>query len=362
MPRCLRALSWLLLFLLSSCLEFDAQEITFRYDPEHDRIDALVVYRGLYAEGGYGSDKPMEKALAQLDAARTDGVFAFWCHWPFKVDPVHDSGPGTALLPHYQVESGGLFTDEKGVLCGYQFVRIQQAKAFLQKIETMLEVAVQAGLASPANGYGGPHKFDSDTKDLLREFLRAGEKMLVVDRGRIELRFPCTRRDHRWLKSQMAEEFLDRVPDAIVQQLAIEKFRAGGGDPTNDAPSRDGIVFDGALLKERLRSTPGFRLFWDNDFAFDRREDLTTFALGERGAEELVFRKAAEGKYHDGLLTALRERGEKIEQDLPDQELQRRFVAFRGRECVLPEGYAASRKNGGKDDGKGKDDANRGGK
>ncbi|MBM4061828.1 MAG: hypothetical protein FJ265_12145, partial [Planctomycetes bacterium] len=179
MPRCLRCVPLFLLLLLTACLEFDAQEITFRHDPDKDRIDALVVYRGLFVEGG-GNKEPLPKALADLDAAMRDGVFCFWCNWPFKVDPVHDDGPGTALLPHYEIETGGLFTDPKGILCGYQFVRIREAKAFLQKVETLLEVAVQTAAATTFEDRGRAHKFDADSRDLLREFLRSGEKLLVV--------------------------------------------------------------------------------------------------------------------------------------------------------------------------------------
>ena len=39
------------LFAFTGCLEFDAQDITIRYDEAADRIDIHVVYRGLFAEG-----------------------------------------------------------------------------------------------------------------------------------------------------------------------------------------------------------------------------------------------------------------------------------------------------------------------
>lgn len=334
----------LLLLLLAGCLEFDAQEITVHYDADKDRIDALVVYRGLFAEGGNGSsDKPLEKALADLDAAMQNGVFCFWSNWPLKVDPVHDRGPGTALLPHYEVETGGLFTDPRGVLCGYQFVRIRDAKAFLQKVNTMLEVAVQAAALAEHQAEGGVFKFDADSRELLRDFLRDGQQLLKVERGRVELRLPCTLRDHRFLKMQLERHLLDNLPGELVRRAAVEQHRAEGGDATKTNFGLDAAAIAGPQLTARLRGAPSFRFFWDNDFTFDRRDELTTVGIGERGADEVRIVKASGGLYHDNLLQALRARGDKIEDGVPDPELARRFAAFRGRDCALPAGYAERR-------------------
>lgn len=331
----------LLLLLLAGCLEFDAQEITVRYDADKDRIDALVVYRGLFAEGGTGSsDKPLDKALRDLDDAMRNGVFCCWSNWPLKVDPVHDRGPGMALLPHYEVETGGLFTDPRGVLCGYQFVRIRGAKAFLRKVNTMLEVAVQAAALTEHKVEGGVFKFDADSRELLREFLRDGQQLLHVERGRVELRLPCTLRDHRWMKGQLEQHLLDNLPRELVRRAAVEQHRAGGGDPTKTDFGMDAAAIAGPQLAARLRGAASFRFFWDNDFTFDRRDELTTVGIGERGADEVRVVKASDGLYHDNLLQALRERGDKIEDGVPDQELARRFAAFGARDCVLPAGYA----------------------
>jgi hypothetical protein len=347
MPRSLRLLLLSMLFLLSGCLEFDAQEITFRYDAKQDRIDALVVYRGLFAESGSGSsDKPMEKALTDLDEAMKNGQFAFWCNWPLKVDPTVDAGPGRALLPHMEVETGGLFTDPKGVLCGYQFVRIREAKAFLQMLNTMLEVGVQAATLAGVGSNGATHKFHADTREALREFLRSGEKMLVLEPGRIELRMPCAQSDHRWLKLQLEDDFLDNLPREMVRRYGVEQQRARGGDITSTSVSPASVDMRGDTLKDNMRQSATFRFFWDNDFTLERKEDVTTVGLGHHDAEELKVTKASDGLYHDALLTKLRERGDKIEDGLPDQELARRFAAFRGRDCVLAEHLAETRSAG----------------
>ncbi len=345
----LRLAFFSLLLLLTSCLEFDAQEITLRYDPQQDRIDALVVYRGLFVESGTGStDKPYEKALADLDRMRKEGDFYFWCNWPFAVHPTTDTGPTAVLLPHLDVEVGGLFTDPKGILCGYQFVRIREAKAFLAKVNTMLELGVQAGMLGGFQGYGGNHKFAADTKDLVREFLRSGEKLLVVERGRVELRLPCTLADHRFVKGQIESHLLANLPAEMARSVGVLERRAQGGDVTATSVAQNSVMIPGEQLKDSLRAGASFRFFWDNDFSIDRRNEITTVGIGESGSEELRVVKASEGLYHDGLLTRLRERGDKIEDGLPEQEMTRRFEAFRGRSCVLPEALAAKRAADGK--------------
>ena len=51
--------------LLPSCLEFDEQEIHLRYDAEKDRLDALLIYRGLYDSPGDGSDAKQMLAVCK---------------------------------------------------------------------------------------------------------------------------------------------------------------------------------------------------------------------------------------------------------------------------------------------------------
>lgn len=330
-----------LLLLLTSCLEFDGQEITFRHDPERDRIDALVVYRGLFREG---KTDGMEKALKDLDEVMARGDLFFWNNWPLRIDPTVTDGPGIALLPHLHIENGGLFTDPKGVLCAYQFVRITEAKAFLQKVNTLLEVAVQAAMLQEHKDGAKSHKFSADSRDALREFLRSGEKLLVVERGRIELRLPCETTDHRWLKSQIEAGVLDVLPGEVARRRGVEQFRADGGDPAETSVRTSDVEIPGGALAAGLQQAPTFRAFWDNDLTFERRAGITTFGLGDHDDDELKLVKAPDGLYHESFLKAVRERGDKIEDGLPDAELARRFEAFRGRDCVLPEQFAAARR------------------
>ena len=329
------------LLFLGGCLDFDAQEVTIRCDPAHDRIDVLLVYRGLYAHMSQGQPADrIGKALKDLDAAMQSGEFAFWCNWPFRVDLTEQrSGPAAALLQHVEVENGRLFTDVKGVLCGYQFLRIHGAKAFLQKLNTMLELGAQALLA----GNQG-HKFDAETRDLLREFLRGGGRLLAVEPGRIELRMPCTAGDHRWIKDQIEQYFLDNAMHDMAQREAAARAADKGQEPGADIRQFQSVEIRGDRLGESLRQAASCRFFWDNDFAFERQSGLTVIALGVKGDQELRIHKATDGAYGPDFRKALEARGDKFEAGVPDQELLRRFEAFAGREAVLPPKLAELRR------------------
>lgn len=328
---------FLVLIGLAGCLEFDAQEVTLRHDAAQDRIDAMFVYRGLFAESGQGNPQGnLEKVLKDLDDALQTGEFAFWCNWPLKCDLTVNLDPvRAALAEHVEVENGGLFTDPKGVLCGYQFVRVNRAAAFLQKVNTLLEVGVQAGLLRGFDGYGPDHRVDRDTADLVREFLRSGEKILVVEGGRIELRLPCSEQDNRWIKGQVETHFLNNAPAEMVRAQWWAQQQARGESPDSSV-ALDGIDIPGGALQARVRNSASFRFFWDNDISLERRPELTVIGIGVRGTDELRVLKAPDGAYSDRLLQALRERGDTIEDGVPDQELQRRFAAFRERAAALP--------------------------
>ena len=72
-------------------------------------------------------------------------------------------------------------------------------------------------------GISGKHLLDDDTQDLVREFLRGGEKMFVLEPGRIELRLPFSAKDHQWLKQQIEEHFFDNMPREVLRREVVAR-------------------------------------------------------------------------------------------------------------------------------------------
>ncbi len=337
-----------LLLLLGGCLEFDSQDVTIVYDAKADRIDVHLVYRGLFVESGSGSsDKPMQKALEDLAKVRDRGVFYLWNNYPLSFDLSGSlKGPAQTLAAHVDVENGALFTDEKGVLCGHQFVRIREARAFAQKLNTILELGAQVALNEPVREGKSTHTFDDDTKEALREFLRSGSRLLQIEPGRIELRVPCSAADHAWIKQHLGKTLLDDAAREIVRRTVVDKRRAANEDPMDTTADPKSATIEGTRLRETVHEAASLRFLQDNEWSLAREEDLTRVALGVKGADRLVLRKASDGLYHDALLTELRAKGEKVEEKLGDAELERRFAAFRTRDAVLPPALASLRTAG----------------
>jgi hypothetical protein len=332
-------LAWLLLVLLpAACLEIDGQEITVRFDEAADRIDVHLVHRGLFAEGGQGSDRdPLQKAVRDLADARQSGEVVFWCNWPLTLDLTREyPAPIQAVLAHLDVENGSLFTDPQGVLCAQQFVRVREAAAFVKKLNLAFELFAQQQLLAGTAGFGGTHTWDADTKENLREFLRGGEKLILFERGRLEVRFPFSAADHAWFKNQLERRFLRSMPAEVIDRLGTAERRTAGGPPTDTSVAAENVQVPGIALAREIARAPSYRFFWDNEWSLAREETLTRVGLGVLGSRELRITKAAGGLYHDALLEKLREDKEAIEDGVPDQELARRFDAFREREAVLP--------------------------
>lgn len=342
MPVRFRALLVALALLLpAGCLEIDGEEVTIHQDVEKDQLDVHIVYRGLFAE--LDSDKDaMAKALKDLDAAKESGTFVFWNNWPLKVDLTRAKGSLATLAQHIEVENGGLFTDPLGVLCAQQFVRVHDLGQFVTKVNTLLELALAKATTSGITMGGEQRKFDDDSKDLLREFLRNGEKLLVVQPGRVELRLPISTPDHRWLKRQLERHFLQTLSYETVARPGVAQRRAAGGSPMDTSVDPKVVSLDGDEVDREVQRAPAMRFAWDNDLSMMRTAELTTVAFGT-GEGDLRLTKASGGLYHDRLLANLRERGEKIDEGVPDQELERQFAAFRGRDAVLPPALAEQR-------------------
>ena len=334
-----------LLLTLTGCLEFDAQEITLRFDADADRIDIHIVYRGLHAEGGNGkTEDPVQKAVQDLADARRNGTVALWQNWPLRFHLTEEQPPAVrALLDHLDIENGTLFTDAQGVLCADQFVRIRSASAFLKQVNTLLELWSGQQLLTGTNGRGGKHRWDRDTAERLREFLAGGAKLLVARPERLELRLPLSPADHAWFRQQIETRLLDNVREEILRAAAVDARRAGGGEVTDTSITDAEIAVPGQRLRQALQRAASHRFSWDNELAIVREPESTAIFLGVATSDGLRLTKAPDGLYHPLLLDSLRQQGETIVAGLSAADLTRRFVEFGQRDAVLPPSVAAAR-------------------
>jgi hypothetical protein len=340
-----RVLGFLLLLLGSACLEVDGQDLVLRVDPANDRIDVLLVHRGLFAAARSGVDgEPLPRALRDLDAVADTGRLVLWHDRLLSLDPSAEHAPAiAALLAHVDVENGGLFTDPHGVLCAYQFVRVRDARRCLEALDALLARALTDAMRDGLDLGDGRHRFDDDSRQLLAERLRDGERLLRVEPGRLELRLPLSPRDHAWAKAQLAKLLLRQLPYDLVARHALA---SGDAAPRSAAACEPlaGHTLPAAMLPELLAQAASLRFFVANDVAVVRSPGHTSLVLGSGEAGDMVLHKPPHGVHDEALATALRTRGTAIEAGVPDGELRRRFAAFGEREAVLPPALAARRR------------------
>ena len=340
-----RWLALLLALLASACLEVDGQDLVLRVDPANDRIDVLLVHRGLFAAARSGVDgEPLPRALRDLDAVADTGRLVLWHDRLLALDPSAEHTATIAgLLAHVDVENGGLFTDPHGVLCACQFVRIRDARRFVGALEALLDRALADAMRDGLDLGDGRHRFDDDSRQRLADRRRHGERLLRVEPGRLELRLPLSPRDHAWAKAQLAKLLLRQLPYDLVARHAL-----ASGDATQRSVAAceplAGHTLPAAALPELLAQTASLRFFVANDVAVVRSPGHTAFVVGSGESGDLVLHKPAHGVHDEELTAALRARGTAIEAGVPDAELVRRFAAFGEREAVLPPALAERRR------------------
>jgi hypothetical protein len=125
--------------LLAACVEWEEQEVRIAYDAAKERLDAQLVYRGLYS-GAAGGKEPIprenvdgtSKQLASLAAGKQ--LFALFdpiTH--FDLDELAASGdPRASQLARWiRVDHGDFFRDANGRLCGWQQLHVDHLPEFI---------------------------------------------------------------------------------------------------------------------------------------------------------------------------------------------------------------------------------------
>lgn len=223
-------------------------------------------------------------------------------------------------------------------------MRIRDAKAFVQQVNTLLDVWVAGELANGTKVGSDRHRWDTDTRDLVREFARSGRHLVALRQGSIELRLPLSAQDHAWLRASVFRNFAEAAGKEALRSPVVAERRAEGGAPAETTVAATATAtWTQRADGERVAATAAMRFLAANDWSFAREPERTRITFGVAGQRDLAVTKAADGLYHPQLLAALREAKATMEDSVPDQELARRFDAFTQRAAVLPPAVATVR-------------------
>ena len=139
-------LTGLALALLTGCLEFDEQKMSYRYDPTTDTLRIFQEYRGIHAESGTVDQVEREQLDSVLKGQRT----FFFNNWITEfnrktvtetLETLRDPARHTELklpeaghpkletflkrtLDQVRVENGPFYLDARHRLCGVQYVTV----------------------------------------------------------------------------------------------------------------------------------------------------------------------------------------------------------------------------------------------
>ncbi|HET6204462.1 MAG TPA: hypothetical protein VFI25_16855 [Planctomycetota bacterium] len=319
-----------LLPLLPGCvgLVFDEQEIRLRFDPERDRLDALVVYRGLYVneERSFLGDGP-SLARKQLDRI-LEGHRSVALVLPFFLDFDEKEEPGdettARLAAHLKanvvVENGRFFRDTEGRVCWWQLAR---RGGFTELLDVANE-GLRRVLSDEKNGRvfrKGLRLTDEESGRLLRRALEAKEPFLLRRGSALAFRLPASLEGHRNMVRGLLEDLREEAVKDAKERDAARKAEEAGEAPVASRPS-----------SRRLSEFEfGLRFFSGLELSLVRSGDWTELALGNPERVEQVLLAPRLGMYKENLAPLLAQREQAIHADVTDETILAEFRAFGAR-------------------------------
>jgi len=214
--------------LLSSCIEFESQEIVYHHDQEKDEIRMILRYEGIFGnmKGGQNMQKnPDDKAtpeklnllqIGQLASVLNEKQAFFFSNWIFEYkrvslkailkDEPEDKTFGQpeknlieALLKNVEIENVGFYKDKDGRLCGAQTLKLSHASKVISLANRVLGRQLKARLQEMREEKNKkvPNSFTSETVDLIETTLQGEFPFIQVEGNLITLTMIMTDSDQQ---------------------------------------------------------------------------------------------------------------------------------------------------------------------
>ena len=135
----------ILLLACSSCVEFERQDLWFRYDEKEDTLRIFNRYGGVFSNG---DENEAMRQLASVMAGGRAFFFSTWlleynareveqAQWP-RGTRAEDRSLARMLLDNMSVRNGKFFLSAEGKLCSYQFVEVKNASRLVKAVNTWI--------------------------------------------------------------------------------------------------------------------------------------------------------------------------------------------------------------------------------
>jgi len=281
--------------VLGGCLGYDEQEIRFRVDPQKDRLDVLLVYRGLFndslvppsAESQLDSIQRGERVFSALDPALLFNLDATPALKEARWTPT------TSI----KVEHGRVFRAKDGRLCAWQLVRVPSLSALLGAAND----AYREWLATPEGArqfLGSVSSSDAASAELLKRSVADKHAFFALRGNAISFRIPVS--------SEGQRAIFTRVTDALTKSAS---------DPS-----------------ARKRLDRDLALYASAELSWIRSGDVSECVIGnpERAEQRIVVPRRRD-EIPDNLGDLLASKKVRVHDDVTEASITKEFEAFCAR-------------------------------
>ena len=209
--------TFLILFIctaLSSCIEFESQDLVYHHDDEKDEIRITLKYQGIFGNLDKGQntqnnpedmatkDRLNLKQISQLESVLAQKRAFFFSNWIFEYDPralseiLTKDKPTTggsvfgkpekeliqSLIKEVKVENVGFYKNEKGQLCAAQTFKISNSSHIIAQANEVLGRQLKARIQEMREERNKkvPSAFTTATIDLIETKVREGFPFIKI--------------------------------------------------------------------------------------------------------------------------------------------------------------------------------------
>ena len=261
-------------FFLSSCIEFETEEIVYHHDEEKDEIRMKLIYEGIFGNLKVGQnmqknpdDKAAPEKLNQLQVEQLASVLNgdqafFFSNWIFEYkrvtlkamlkDEPEDNTFGKpekdlieALIKNVEIDSVGFYRDKDGRLCGAQTLRLSNASKVISLANGVLRRQLKARIADMRKEIEKKTKssFTPETIDLIETKLQEEFPFIRVEGNLITLTMIMNHPDQQ----KISKSTLTDLPQGTCIEFQDEALlvKIGGKDAQEGKLSKE--CFEGYL-------------------------------------------------------------------------------------------------------------------
>jgi hypothetical protein len=238
----------------SSCIEFESQELVYRYEEKNDTLLIALKYEGIYGATKAGFDdrsddvatdeQLSEQQVTQLESVLAGGRAFFFNNWISEYNRAgcaevlqkmkDGKGPEMvfgdpekkllrALLDDVKIENIGFYLDENKRLCGVQTMRISHFTKFLRLANEVLSRQFVAKLPELRKEQAEAVKssFSRESIDLLEKAIKDDHDFLVHEGNQLRLQFPAAKLDYERFEGKTQEDLPEGVRLGFRKGVAI---------------------------------------------------------------------------------------------------------------------------------------------